>query len=100
MPPRLNKRQQRELEELETLSKKSDLVAADDESDPEPVNLVKAKPAGGFAAVSNILYLTNDSDLTFQDSSWLETTKKAMKTTLIRQDRASRARSVWTINLK
>lgn len=50
MPPRLNKRQQRELEELETLGKASNEV--DISSDDESVNAPTKAAGGGFAAVS------------------------------------------------
>ncbi|KAJ3542667.1 hypothetical protein NMY22_g3426 [Coprinellus aureogranulatus] len=49
MPPRLNKRQQRELEELQALGGKPEPAASDAESDKdEPV---PAPKAGGFAAL-------------------------------------------------
>jgi hypothetical protein len=50
MPPRLNKRQQRELEELEAL-KAADAVSGDDEPVAQPAaSTSKPKPTG-FAAV-------------------------------------------------
>ncbi|KAF6754099.1 transcriptional repressor TCF25-domain-containing protein [Ephemerocybe angulata] len=48
MPPRLNKRQQRELEELEALGK-PEQAASDSEVEPEPIPAPKAP--GGFAAL-------------------------------------------------
>jgi hypothetical protein len=50
MPPRLNKRQQRELEELEALGKASPEInlSSDDESTGVPA----PSASGGFAAVS------------------------------------------------
>lgn len=48
MPPRLNKRQQRELEELEALGKDSNVEELYNEEEAE---ILPVKPAGGFAAV-------------------------------------------------
>jgi len=51
MPPRLNKRQQRELEELEALKAKTEQLESESEVDEAPPIV---KPAGGgFAAVSH-----------------------------------------------
>ncbi|KZP07253.1 DUF654-domain-containing protein [Athelia psychrophila] len=48
MPPRLNKRQQRELEELEALGKASNV---EEPSSEEEAEIIPVKPAGGFAAL-------------------------------------------------
>lgn len=51
MPPRLSKRQQRELEELEALQKPTendDNIPLNEEAEDVPV---KTKPAAGFSAV-------------------------------------------------
>ena len=50
MPPRLNKRQQRELEELEALGGKAEDSADDVELDEAPA-IQPPKAPGGFAAV-------------------------------------------------
>ena len=50
MSRRLNKRQQRELEELEALG--GSTTPGIDAEDSEPEMIKPAKPAGGFAAVS------------------------------------------------
>lgn len=57
MPPRLNKRQQRELEELQALGSKPDDAIHDNESDdgPQPAT---TKAASGFAAVSIVAYIS------------------------------------------
>ena len=51
MPPRLNKRQQRELEELEALGKASSEV--NPSSDDESTGIAALSTSGGFAAVSS-----------------------------------------------
>ncbi len=50
MPPRLNKRQQRELEELESLSGPINIPGPQSTDDDEEVPVVKSK--GVFAAAS------------------------------------------------
>jgi hypothetical protein len=51
MPPRLNKRQQRELEELEALGKASPEINLS--SDDESTGMAAPSTSGGFAAVSS-----------------------------------------------
>ena len=53
MPPRLNKRQQRELEELEALGKGSPEVNIS--SEDESTNIAAPSTGGGFAAVSTLV---------------------------------------------
>jgi hypothetical protein len=57
MPPRLNKRQQRELEELEALGKGSPEVNIS--SEDEGTNIAAPSTGGGFAAVSSVRKLVN-----------------------------------------
>lgn len=54
MPPRLNKRQQRELEELEAL-KKAEAVHDSEDDDDEP--MPSTSKATGFAAVRRASHL-------------------------------------------
>lgn len=56
MPPRLNKRQQRELEELEALGKPPQDIEISSE---EETAIAPPKPAGGFAAVGLHAILTH-----------------------------------------
>jgi hypothetical protein len=53
MPPRLNKRQQRELEELEALGGQPEQASSDAELADDPIPIPKAA-AGGFAAVRTV----------------------------------------------
>ena len=55
MPPRLNKRQLRELEELQALeASPSPEVAEEEVQDEAPISPPPKKMAGGFAAVSDL----------------------------------------------
>ena len=56
MPPRLNKRQLRELEELQALEAQPGVDVAEEETQEEPEpSPAPRKMTGGFAAVSKIL---------------------------------------------
>lgn len=59
MPPRLNKRQQRELEELEALGK---APAAEETSSEEEVSAPAPSTSSGFAAVSMSQTAHRDAD--------------------------------------
>lgn len=62
MPPRLNKRQQRELEELEALGSKSNISgSSSDEEDSKVVVCESKQASSGFSAVRRILrYFISD----------------------------------------
>jgi hypothetical protein len=61
MPPRLNKRQQRELEELEALGGPSD----PENSSEDDVPIITKKPTAGFSNVSVIASASNYGFLRF-----------------------------------
>jgi hypothetical protein len=62
MPPRLNKRQQREFEELEALGKASPNVSTSSEDEGTSVSV--PSNGGGFAAVSSTQMLFTCGGLT------------------------------------
>ena len=90
MPPRLNKRQQRELEELEALGGKPGVEVHDEsESDQEPAPKVQQ---GGFAAVSTNPEVFVSKFVERLASLWLGTITTLMMRISTRRSLASLAR--------
>ena len=78
MPPRLNKRQQRELEELANLGQSSKQQLSDGETSELEIKDVK-RPTVGFAAVS-VVSMSKSHFMVNDSSSWLHQTKALRKT--------------------
>jgi hypothetical protein len=77
MPPRLNKRQQRELEELEALGKASPEVNVS--SEDEGANVLAPSTGGGFSAVSSIYQSHTFEEVHHESSSLQPQTRKKIR---------------------
>ena len=78
MAPRLNKRQQRELEELEALGK---VPTAEEVPSEEEVSVSAPSAPSGFAAVSMTQIVPRDADRDRDSFSLLKRRKKHRKVT-------------------